>query len=114
MNGGMILEILTPDSRRTIEDLAAVSAYLTDGSIGILPGHAPLLGETTPLPIVCRGADGREQEISPGPGILQVEQGRVVVFTVRADAESRPVPVRLLRNLWPAAGDAGAANEQER
>jgi F-type H+-transporting ATPase subunit epsilon len=113
MNARLTLEILTPETKRSLEDLAAVSAYLTDGSIGILPGHAPLLGETAPQPLLCRGTDGQEQEITAGPGILQVEEGKVVVFAVQADTESRPIPVRLLRNLWPAAGDSGEADEEE-
>jgi F-type H+-transporting ATPase subunit epsilon len=113
MKRRLTLEMLTPESRRRMEDLAAVSAFLTDGSIGILPGHAPLLGETGPQPILCRGEDGREEEISPGKGVLQVEEGGVTVFAVSAGGDKRPAPKRLLRNLRAAAGEAGEADETE-
>jgi F-type H+-transporting ATPase subunit epsilon len=113
MNRSMTVEILTPDSRRLMEDAVFVNVFLTDGSIGILPGHAPLLGETGPRPILCRIGDGRETEISPGPGILQVEGDRVAVFAVSAGGEGRPFPARLLRNLCAAAGIAEEADETE-
>jgi F-type H+-transporting ATPase subunit epsilon len=113
MNGRLILELLTPESRRSVEDLVAVSAFLTDGSIGILPGHAPLLGEIAPETIRYRGADGREGDVSPGSGILQVEEGRVWVFAVSAGGENGPVPKRLLRNVRMEAGLLGEADEKE-
>jgi F0F1-type ATP synthase epsilon subunit len=99
MNDRLVLEILTPESRRTVDGLVFVSAFLSDGSIGILPGHAPLLGETVPLPILYRPADGPEQELSPGPGILRVEEGKVTVFAVGPGTDRRPMPLRLLQDL---------------
>jgi F0F1-type ATP synthase epsilon subunit len=109
----MKLVVLTPDSRLAVEDLAAVSAFLTDGGIGILPGHAPLIGETGPQPILCRGEDGREREIAPAPGILSVEAGGITVFAVSRGGAERAFPARLIRNLRPEAeteeGDATEA-----
>jgi F0F1-type ATP synthase epsilon subunit len=113
MTPRITLKILTPDSMESFEDLTAVSAFLTDGSIGILPGHDRLLGETESAPILYRDADGREQVLTPGPGILQVENNGVVVFAIRAGSENSPVPVRLLRNLRTDAGETGEADGQE-
>ena len=113
MNGRMILEIVTPEGSRTVEDLTAVDAFLVDGSIGIRPGHFPLLGETDPQPIVCRTAGGREEEVAPGQGVFLVAEDRVTVLSVRPLAGSRPKPVRLLRNIRMASGGPGAQDAEE-
>ncbi|MBN1438031.1 MAG: hypothetical protein JW929_01370 [Anaerolineales bacterium] len=104
MTARLTLEILTPQGVESVEDLAAVAAVLTDGSIGILPGHDRLLGETVSAPLICRGADGREREMAAGPGILHVEKDRVTVFAAGGKEDPRP-PVRLLRNLRTASGE---------
>jgi F-type H+-transporting ATPase subunit epsilon len=113
MNDRLVLEILTPEGSRVVEDLTSVDAFLVDGSIGIRPGHSPLLAETAPAPVVCRTADGREEELAAGEGIFQVAEDRVTVLSVRPLAGSRPKPVRLLRALLAARKPAGERDEEK-
>lgn len=62
-----------------------VLATGSEGELGILPGHAPLLTALAPGPLMIR-AGGKEEEIFVGGGFLEVLPDRV---TVLADVAER-------------------------
>lgn len=78
----LTLRILTPEGViLEVEDLSSITAPLVDhGTIGILPGHAPLIAETTNGNVVYKsGLDVKT--ISLYPGVLDVNRNFVIIFT---------------------------------
>ena len=84
----MWLRIVTPEGvRLRAEGVLAVEAELTDGAIGILPSHAPLVATLAPGELVYEDETGRHTlTLTAGPacggaGILRVAEGGVTVLT---------------------------------
>ena len=81
------LEIVTPEKRAFVGDVDEVVVPGSEGELGILPHHAPListLGEG-----VLRLKQGTQvQEIAIFGGFLQVRPDRVVVLAETADLAS--------------------------
>lgn len=92
----MKLLILTPEATLLEEtDVGRVRILLSDGgSIGIRPGHHPLLAETRAGELAF-GADGYTQSVRLQAGILRVAPDVVTVYTAgflsdSADVETDP------------------------
>lgn len=80
MTGLLRFVVLTPEARLLdIEQVAWVQANLIDGSIGIYPGHAPLLGETS-AGFVRYANPSAETSIELAPGLLWVDKNVVTIF----------------------------------
>ena len=59
------------------------------GTIGILADHAPLMGAVTDGVVRCTYADGSEESIAVGIGVLNVLKNEVTILTRAAElAES--------------------------
>ena len=81
MTARLTLRILTPaELLLEASDLIWIQVQLIDGSLGILPGHAPLLAETVSGDLRYAGEEG-ERCMSLKAGILQVQEDSVTVFT---------------------------------
>jgi len=75
------LRIVTPEGvRLRAEGVLAMEAELTNGAIGILPSHAPLVAELTPGELVYEDETGRHT-LTLAAGILRVAEGGVTVLT---------------------------------
>ena len=76
------LRVWTPDEViLDIEQVNWVNLKLADGgSIGIRPGHAPLMAETLTAPVSFEDESG-EHLLLLEAGILQIERTRVTVLT---------------------------------
>ena len=76
------LRVWTPDEViLDIEQVNWVNLELADGgSIGIRPGHAPLMAETLTAPVYFEDQSG-EHLLLIEAGILQIERTRVTVLT---------------------------------
>ena len=89
------LRVCTPDEViLNNEQVNWVNLKLADGgSIGIRPGHAPLLAETLTAPVYFEDESG-EHLLFLEAGILQIERTRVTVLTQGLanieDAEEQP------------------------
>ena len=79
------LVVLTPAGvLLDVADVAWVQALLADGgSLGIYPGHAPLLAETRPAALRYATAAGKHQTEELEAGIVQVTGNDVLLFTGR-------------------------------
>ena len=65
----------------------AVYARTIDGEIGVLPGHAPMLGELAPGWLVrIQQADGVEQRVAVHGGFLSVRADGVSVLAEIAES----------------------------
>lgn len=58
-----------------------VIARTTEGDIGILPGHEPLMAVLTPSVAEIVGADGRTRTMAVDGGFISVAQGRVSILS---------------------------------
>ena len=84
----------------------AVYARTTEGEIGILPGHSPLLGALAPGWLVrIQQADGVEQRVAVHGGFLSVRSDGVSVLAELAE-NAEEIDVARAREALQRAGDA--------
>ena len=80
------VELVTAERRVVAEDdVDMVVAPASEGDVGILPRHAPLLATLRPGTLRMK-KDGGETEMAVTGGFLQVNQDRVIIL---ADAAER-------------------------
>ncbi len=78
------LEILTPERRVYEDDVDMVIAPGTEGYLGILPRHTPLLTALGPGELRVRKG-GAEQALTVFGGFMDVRPDRVVILTDAAE-----------------------------
>ena len=78
------LDIVTPDKVALSEDVNMVIARATDGDLGILPGHAPLIAglEIWPLRLIT---DEGEKQVSICSGFIEVRPDKVTILAACAE-----------------------------
>ena len=81
------LEIVTPEREAYSDDVDAVICPGTEGEIGVLPHHAPLLS-TLGLGELRIRKGGTEEAFAIAGGFLQVRPDKVVVMAELADLAS--------------------------
>ena len=81
------LEIVTPERLAYSDDVDAVICPGTEGEIGVLPHHAPLLS-TLGLGELRIRKGGTEEAFAIAGGFLQVRPDKVVVMAELADLAS--------------------------
>ncbi len=79
------LQIITAGGVKFDKMVSYVGVPLQDGSIGVLPGHAPLLAAVTDGPVKCI-CGGQDEFVYVGSGVVDI-MGDSVSLLVRA-AES--------------------------
>jgi len=84
----------------------AVYARTTEGEIGILPGHSPLLGALAPGWLVrIQQTDGVEQRVAVHGGFLSVRADGVSVLAEMAES-AEEIDVARARRALAEAGDS--------
>ncbi len=78
------LDIVTPERIVFSEDVNMVIARATDGDIGILPGHAPLVAGMTVWPLRVLRDEG-ERQISVCGGFIEVRPDKVTILASCAE-----------------------------
>ncbi len=78
------LDIVTPDKVALSEDVNMVIARATDGDLGILPGHAPLIAglEIWPLRLIT---DEGEKQVAICSGFIEVRPEKVTILAACAE-----------------------------
>jgi F-type H+-transporting ATPase subunit epsilon len=87
------LEIVTAERMVFSEDVNAVIAWGTEGQLGILPHHAPLMTMLQPGDLLIR-KDNEEQYLAISGGFLEVRPDKVVIL---ADACERAEEIDMAR-----------------
>ena len=78
------LDIVTPDRMVYAEDVNMVIARATDGDLGVLPGHAPLIAGLDVWPVrILR--DGEESMLSVCGGFIEVRPDKVTILAGSAE-----------------------------
>jgi F-type H+-transporting ATPase subunit epsilon len=74
------LEIVTPEAKVYSEDVEMVTLTGSDGEMGILPMHMPLMTLLVAGEIVAR-KDGKNNYLAVGDGFVQITGDRVAILT---------------------------------
>lgn len=110
--------LVSPDREVWSGEAEMVIARTTEGEIGILPRHAPLLGELAPGPVVIRRAGEPELVAAVHGGFLSVTDAGVAVLGESVElAEEIDVPrarSALERARAAGADDGDAAHAEQR
>lgn len=78
------LDIVTPDRMVYSEDVNMVIARATDGDLGVLPGHAPLIAGLTIWPLRVKTDEG-EQQLAIGGGFIEVRPQKITILATSAE-----------------------------
>ena len=74
------VEIVSPEKRIFSGDANMVSARTLEGDLGILPGHASLLGVLVNGEVSIKGVDGSATTFTINGGFLSVNKDRVSIL----------------------------------
>lgn len=72
--------LLTPEGTLFEGEVRMVIVKGTEGELGILPGHAPLISRLLPGPVRVKLPQGGEREFQLPGGLLQVSPERVLIL----------------------------------
>jgi len=81
----MRVEVVSADRVVWSGESTNVIAKTTDGEIGILPGHAPVLAVLQPSAVVIFCDDGKREVVAVEGGFVSVSQGRVSILSEYAE-----------------------------
>ena len=81
----MRVEVVSADRVVWSGESTNVIAKTTDGEIGILPGHAPVLAVLQPSAVVIFCDDGKREVVAVEGGFVSVAQGRVSILSEYAE-----------------------------
>ncbi|MBD3235489.1 MAG: F0F1 ATP synthase subunit epsilon [Candidatus Eisenbacteria bacterium] len=88
------VEILTSEKRVRTTEVVSLTAPGSEGMLGVLAHHAPLITALVPGPLILTQDDGRREVYAISGGFLEVGGNRAVVL---ADALERPQEIDLPR-----------------
>ena len=74
------VEIVSPEKRIFSGEANMVSARTLEGDLGILPGHASLLGVLVNGEVSIKGVDGSATTFTINGGFLSVNKDRVSIL----------------------------------
>ncbi len=74
-------EIVAPEKIVYSDTVQSISAFGTEGSFGVLAGHAPLISEIQTSILTVVDANGKTIRFALGGGFLEVMANNVVVLT---------------------------------
>jgi F-type H+-transporting ATPase subunit epsilon len=101
----MQVELVSVERPLWSGEATAVFARTTEGEIGILPGHSPLLGALAPGWLVrIQQADGVEQRVAVHGGFLSVRADGVSVLAELAE-NADEIDVARAREALQRVGD---------
>lgn len=78
------LDIVTPERLAYSDEVNMIIARATDGDLGILPGHAPLIAGLQVAPLRLLKDEGEEQ-IAICSGFLEVQSDKVTILAACAE-----------------------------
>ena len=96
------LAIVTPTRAFVETDADSVVAPGSEGELGLLPGHAPLLATLKPGVVRYTGG-GRTARVAIGGGLVEVTQERVTVLAPSAEAPEQIDPAEAEQRRTRAA-----------
>lgn len=80
-----MVEIVTPERVVLKQDAVSVVVPGSEGSLGILANHAPLMAELTVGEVKIRDAEDREQRLAISGGFMEVASNTVRILADTAE-----------------------------
>lgn len=77
----MRLEVITPDEKVYEGDIRFLMARATDGDIGIMPGHLPLVAALSTWPVRIEDVEGNSHLMAVFGGFMEVDQTSISIIT---------------------------------
>ena len=74
------MEIVTPEAKVFSDDVEMVTLPGSEGEMGILPQHVPLMTQIVPGEIIARKA-GEDIFLAVGEGFVEITADRVAILT---------------------------------
>jgi len=84
----MKLEIFTPDGTAFSDDVDLVTLPGSEGQLGVLPQHIPLMTQIVPGEIIV-SKDGKDRLLAVGEGLVEITGDRVAILTDMAIAAEK-------------------------
>jgi F-type H+-transporting ATPase subunit epsilon len=107
------VELVAPDRNVWSGDATMVIAKTSEGDIGILPGHAPLLGVLVNGAVEIRTGGGEPVRAAVLGGFLSVAADQVSILAEHAELGAE-IDARQAESQLQAAGDDAAAAARAR
>jgi F-type H+-transporting ATPase subunit epsilon len=85
MSANLTVEVVSPEKRVWSGEAKMISARTLEGDIGVLPGHAPLLGVLVDGQVSIKVSDGTTQEFNIHGGFISVSNNRVSILGESTD-----------------------------
>ncbi|SCX52529.1 ATP synthase F1 subcomplex epsilon subunit [Klenkia marina] len=106
------VELVAVERKIWSGEASMVIARTTEGELGVLPGHAPLLGELAPGGVVTiRVADGEDLVVAAHGGFLSVTERGVSILAETAEI-STEIDVERARESLRRAESAADDDEE--
>jgi F-type H+-transporting ATPase subunit epsilon len=85
MSANLTVEVVSPEKRVWSGEAKMISARTLEGDIGVLPGHAPLLGVLVDGQVSIKVTDGTTQDFNIHGGFISVSNNRVSILGESTD-----------------------------
>jgi F-type H+-transporting ATPase subunit epsilon len=80
-----LLEIVTPERKVYAQDARMIIVKGSEGELGILPNHIPLVTPLRIAPLTVKTADGKSEIIAVNGGFMEVRKDKVVILAESAE-----------------------------
>jgi F-type H+-transporting ATPase subunit epsilon len=111
--GELRVELVAADRRVWSGEATIVITRTTEGDIGIMPGHAPVLGLLVTGPVLIRSTDGEEVIAAVHGGFLSVADDVVSILAEVAELSAEIDVKRAEAALAEAGEDTDAIRRAE-
>ena len=85
MNASLKLQIVTPDGIAFSDHVEMVTLPGSEGQLGVLPQHVPLMTQIVPGEVIVR-KDGKDRLLAVGEGLVEITSDSVAILTDMAVA----------------------------
>ena len=75
------VEVVSADRQVWVGDVVNIIARTTEGDLGILPGHEPLIAALVPCVVDIVTSDGRSETLAVDGGFISVADGKVWILS---------------------------------
>lgn len=106
-------ELVSPERLLISEEVESVQIPGTEGEMGILPGHAPVLSTLRPGVLTVLHAGGKTERIFVRGGFAEVNPKGLTVLAETAVPLSQLQPDMLAKEIQNASEDVADAKDDE-
>ncbi|MCD1260891.1 F0F1 ATP synthase subunit epsilon [Paenibacillus athensensis] len=80
-----LLEIVTPERKVYAQNVRMIIAKGTEGELGILPNHIPLVTPLRIAPLTIKLENGQTEVVAVNGGFMEVRKDKVVILAESAE-----------------------------